>query len=92
MVASSTWNRTRSVGNLRLDHPIEAGSGGSLTTLGDVSEFILALPNALRQHESWQRAAEAVLEAVKSRDTAPVTRAVYVALNLMGESARLGRD
>jgi hypothetical protein len=92
MVASSAWNRARSFWNLPLDHPIEAERGGRLVTLGDVGEFILALPEALRQHESWQSAAKTVLEAVKSRDTAPVTRAVYMALVLSGESARLDPD
>jgi hypothetical protein len=85
-------NKTGSVWNLRLDHPIEAGRRGSLRTLGDVGEFILALPDALRQHESWQSATKTVLEAVKSGDTGPVTRAVYMALILTGESARHGID
>lgn len=90
MVASSVWNRRWSIRNLPLEHPIEAKRGARLATLGDVSEFILSLPHALRQHELWQAATKTVLEAVKSRDTAPVTRAVYLALILTGESARLG--
>lgn len=92
MVASSAWNRARGIWNLPLDHPIEAERGRRLATLGDVGEFILALPEALRQHESWQSAAKTLLEAVKSRDTARVTRAVYMALVLSGERARRGLD
>jgi hypothetical protein len=92
MVASSVWTRRRAIWNLPLDHPIEAGRSDRLATLGEVGEFILALPDALRQHESWQSATKTVLEAAKSRDTAPVTRAVYMALILTGESTRLGTD
>ena len=92
MVASSAWNRARGIWNLPLDHPIEAERGRRLATLADVGEFILALPQALRQHESWKSAAKTVLEAVKSRDTAPVTRAVYMALVLTSERARRGLD
>src|SRR5215469_6986973 len=92
MVASSEWNRARGIWNLALDHPIEAMRGRRLATLGDVGEFILALPEALRQHESWQSAAKTVLEAVKSGDTALVTRAVYMALVLSGERTWLGSD
>ena len=92
MVASSVSPGRRAIWNLPLDHPIAAGRGRRLATLGEVGEFILALPDALRQHESWQSAAKTVLEASKSRDTAPVTRAVYMALILTGESARHGPD
>jgi hypothetical protein len=92
MVASSVWTKTRSIWNLPFDHPIEAGRGGRLATLGEVGQFILALPDALRQHESWQRATRTVLEAAKSGDTAPVARAVHMALILTGEKARLGAD
>jgi hypothetical protein len=90
MVASSAWNRARGIWNLPLDHPIEAERGHRLATLGDVAEFILVLPDALRQHESWQSAAKTVLEALKSRDTTLVTRAVYMALVLNGERTWLG--
>lgn len=92
MVASSVWTETRSIWNLPLDHPIEAERGGRLATLGEVGQFLLALPDALRQRESWQRAVKTVLEAAKSGDTAPVTRAVYMALIVTGEKARLGLD
>jgi hypothetical protein len=92
MVASSAWNSGRGIWSLPLDYPIEAERGRWLATLGDVSEFILALPGALRQHELWQSAAKTVLEALKSGDTALVTRAVYMALVLSGERAWLGPD
>lgn len=92
MVALSAWAGTRSIWNLPLDLPIEAERGQRLATLGEVGEFILALPDALRQHESWQSATKAVLEAAKSGDTALVSRAVYMALILTCESARLGLD
>ena len=92
MVASSAWNRARGIWNLPLDHPIEAERGHRLATLGDVAEFILVLPDALRQHESWQSAAKTVLEALKSRDTTLVTRAVYMALVLSGERTRPSLD
>ena len=64
MVASSVWTETRSIWNLPLDHPIEAERGGRLATLGEVGQFLLALPDALRQRESWQRAVKTVLGRV----------------------------
>ncbi len=92
MVALSVWAGTRSIWNLPLDLPIEAERGERLATLGEVGEFILALPDALRQHESWQSATKTVLEAANSGDTALVTRAVYMALILTREGVRLGPD
>ncbi len=92
MVALSVGAGTRSFWNLPLDLPIEVERGKRLATLGEVGEFILALPGALRQHEAWQTATNTVIEAGKSGDTAPVTRAVYMALILTRERARLGLD
>ena len=88
MVASSIrsiWDNRSSAWKLPLDHPIEVERGGRLATLGDVGVFILALPDALKAHQSWKDAAEAVVAALSSRDTAPVTLAVYMALILTGE-------
>jgi hypothetical protein len=93
MVASSvrsTWNKRSSVWNLPLDHPIEVGRG-KLATLGDVGTFILALPDALKVDQLWQYAAETVVEAIRSRDTAHVTRAVYMALILTGDESPADR-
>ena len=73
MVASSVWTGTRSIRNLPLNHPIEAERGGRLATLGEVGQFILALPDALREHELWQSAAKTVLEAAKSGDTCRIS-------------------
>jgi hypothetical protein len=75
--------------NLPLDHPIEVEQGDQwLATLGDVGTFILNLPEALKQQRSWQAAAETVLDAAKSGDTAPVTIAVHMALLLSGQNSR----
>jgi hypothetical protein len=75
--------------NLPLDHPIEVGHADQrLATLGDVGTFILALPEALQQQQSWQAATETVLEAAKSGDTAPVTLVLHMALMLSGQNAR----
>ncbi len=85
MVASSEdrfWH-------LPLDHPIEIEHRVPwLTTLGDVANFILALPEASKREPSWQAATGVVLEAARSGDTAPVTIAIHMALMLTGQNAR----
>jgi hypothetical protein len=89
MVASSDtiWGNMYNVLNLPLEHPIEVEPGTSLATLGEVSAFILALPEALKREEPWRAAAEAVVQAAKSRDTAAATVAVQMALILSGHKA-----
>jgi hypothetical protein len=75
--------------HLPLDHPIEIEQRAHwLTTLGDVANFILDLPDTLKRHPSWQAATGVVLEAARSGDTAPVTMAIHMALMLSGQNAR----
>jgi hypothetical protein len=81
-MASEQWN-------LPLDSLIEIERGDRrLATLRDVGMFILSLPEKVKGQELWQAAAETVLEAVESGDTARVPIVVHMALLMSGRSAR----
>jgi hypothetical protein len=83
-IGNKRWNAW----DLPLDHPIEV-EGGRLVTLGDVGEFILALPAPLRDTPAWVDAIEAVLAAAESGNAASAMLPVYMALILSGELRRL---
>ena|SRR5579862_866180 len=75
--------------NLPLDHPIEiAPDDQRLETLRDVGTYILALPETVKRQQWWRAAAEIVLEAAESGDTARVAFVVHLALIMSGQTAR----
>jgi hypothetical protein len=90
--ASPGWrdfgNKRWNAWDLPLDHPIEV-EGGRLVTLGDVGEFILALPEPLINTPVWLDATEAVLAAAESGNAMSAMLPVYMALILSGERCRL---
>ena len=78
---------------LPLDTPIEIERGDHrLATLGEVGEYILSLPETLQRHELWQVAAETVLEAAKSGDTARVALVFHMAAIMCGQNTRSVRE
>jgi hypothetical protein len=75
--------------NLPLNHPIEIEHGDQrLATLGEVGAYILALPETVQRQELWHAAAETVLEAAKSGDTARVAIVFQMAAIMSGRTAR----
>jgi hypothetical protein len=77
-----SWNRP-------LDRPIEIEHGNRwLGTLADVGGYILALPETVKRHELWQAAAEAVLDAAESGDTARVPLVFHMAALMSGQITR----
>jgi hypothetical protein len=75
-----------SVWDLPLDHPIEIEHGDQrLATLGDVGTYVLALPEMVKRQELWQAAAETVLAAAKSGNTARVALVVQMAMTMSGQ-------
>jgi hypothetical protein len=82
MVSEQQWN-------LPLDSLIEIEDGDHrLATLRDVGMFILSLPERVKGQELWQAAAETVLEAAESGDTARVPIVLHMALLMSGRAAR----
>jgi hypothetical protein len=76
------WNRP-------LDRPIEIEHGSRwLGTLADVGGYILALPETVKRHELWQAAAEAVLDAAESGNTARVSLVFHMAALMSGQTTR----
>jgi hypothetical protein len=85
-MASEQWN-------LPLDNLIEIDDGDHrLATLRDVGMFILSLPEKVKGQELWQAAAQTVLEAAESGDTARVPIVLHMALLMSGQTARSVRD
>jgi hypothetical protein len=79
--------------NLPLDTPIEIEHGDHwLATLGEVGEYILSLPETMQRQELWEVAAETVLEAAESGDTARVTLVFHMAAMMSGQNARSVRE
>ena len=79
--------------NLPLDTPIEIEHGDHwLATLGEVGEYIISLPETMQRHELWQVAAETVLEAAESGDTARVALVFHMAAIMCGQNARSVRE
>jgi hypothetical protein len=79
--------------NLPLDSPIEIEHRDHpLATLGEVGQYILSLPETLQRQELWQVAAETVLEAAESGDTARVTLVFHMAAIMTGQNARSVRE
>jgi hypothetical protein len=85
MVASSKQDPW----DLPLNHPIEIGQDDRrLATLGEVGAYILGLPEAVKRQELWCAAAEIVLEAAKSGDTARVPLVFHMAALMSGQPSR----
>ena len=75
--------------DLPLDRPIEIEHGDQrLATLGEVGAYILALPETVQRQELWHAAAETVLEAAESGDTARVSIVFHMAALMSGQNAR----
>jgi hypothetical protein len=84
MVALSTQGSW----NLPLNRPIEIEHGDRrLATLGEVGEYILALPETVQRQELWHAAAETVLEAAESGNAARVAIVFQMAAIMSGRTA-----
>jgi hypothetical protein len=78
--------------NLPLDNPIEIEHDHWLATLGEVGSYILSLPETVQRQELWQVAAETVLEAAESGDTARLVLVFHMAAIMSGQNARSIRE
>jgi hypothetical protein len=66
-----------------LSRPITVKGGPTLRTLHDVRAFVLGLPEATQQGQSWQKAAELLLAASNHAGVSEaLTRQVELALFL----------
>jgi poly(3-hydroxybutyrate) depolymerase len=63
-----------------LTRAIELRDGTRLTTLAEARAFMVALPEGDQLRNAWQKAAELLMVAAESGDTAAVTRQIEFAL------------
>jgi hypothetical protein len=68
--------------SVKLTRLIRTKDGGTLRTVGDARNYMLALPERRATQRGWQRAAELILDGGTSE---AITRQVELALLLNGQ-------
>ncbi len=68
--------------SVKLTRVVRTKDGGTLRTVGDARDYMLALPERRATQRAWQRAAELILDGGTSE---AITRQVELSLLLNGQ-------